>query len=490
MIAHVSPSHRPLLLLLALTVCWSVLGGAHPVAAQSATEAQIGKVILTAEPGAAQDAATLADLHGEAITTAWPQFVSLFGTEPAETIQIAYVASLPDSPSADMRWITDAAWVSLDGRTATIAVEPFLSLSPTESANVLRNIVSRAFIQAAGGNQVPPGLSDGIARYVDVPVMARQARLGSLVQGLHQAGTLPTWEQIAASEPSTLTAEERTANAYALVAFLTDRYGAVGLQRMVQTYAANPALDSVLTTSFGQSITALNPSWQNFLPRWFASGWRENAVSAFDLSRAEDLFSRGAYEASAAEAERSQVLFSDLNDQSGLARVEALLAQNAVGLQADQSMLSVEAALTAHDYAGASLLLNQAEDLFASLPEEHRPTTMIDRYRSLSESGLQAEAWLAQAHAESDGWLEVASARNDAVAAGNAFAALGDTERHQEASALVERIDTRLWRVGYILSALVLVLIGWLLAWTWLRHPARLQWGSRIRRDTPLAKAR
>lgn len=490
MFAHVSPSHRPLLLLLALTVCFAAVGSAHPTVAQTGTEARIGKVVFTAEPDATQDAASLLELHGDAITTAWPQFVSLFGTEPSEPIQISFVAALPATPAADMRWINDAAWVSLDGRTATVGVDAFLALSPTEAANVLRNIVSRSFIQAAGGNQVPSGISDGIARYVELPVMARQARLGSLVQGLDQAGTLPSWEQIAASEPTSLSAEERTANAYAMIAFLTDRYGAIGLQRMVQTYASDPALDGVLTTSFGQSITAIGPSWDNFLPRWFASGWRENAVSAFDLSRAEELFDRGAYEASAAEAERSQVLFNDLNDQAGLARVEALLAQNAVGLQADQTMLSVEASLSAHDYAGASILLNQAEDLFARLPEEHRPTTMLDRYRSLADSGLQAQAWLAQAQTGARGWLDVASARNDAVVAGDAFAVLGDEAGHEEARALVERIDTRLWRVAYILSALVLVLIGWLLAWTWLRHPARLQWGPRIRGGTPLAKAR
>ena len=44
------------------------------------------------------------------------------------------------------------------------------------------------------------------------PVVATQARIGSLVQGQDQAGTLPGWTDIASDVPGTLSAEERTAN--------------------------------------------------------------------------------------------------------------------------------------------------------------------------------------------------------------------------------------------------------------------------------------
>jgi hypothetical protein len=480
--ALVTPSRRPIPAFVALFLAATLLlCGSFSSAAQSpsSTEATAGRVRIVVDPGLPVDAATITETYGGAITDAWPQFTALFATEPRAQQQIRFVESLTPESQAGMRWVHNTAWVAPDGLTAVIAMGPFLELTPVEAGNILRNITSRAFIQSAGGNQVPDGLVDGLARYVENPVVATQARLGSLVQGLDQAGTLPAWPAIAASEPATLSAEVRTANAYALVAFLTDRYGVAGLQNFVTGFATNADFETNLSTTFGQSTEDLATAWKTYLPRWFASGWRENAVSAFDLSRAEELFERGAYEAASAEAERSQRLFTDLGDQTGLARVEALLAQCAVGLQADGIMLNAELALTEHDYQAALTLVNQADDLYAVLPESHRPGTTIERYRTLAATGIEANTHLESAQQSADNWLHLASSRRDAVDAGDAFAMLGDTEGHADADAVVEKIDLRLWRMAYIVSALVIALGGWLVAWTWLKKPSRLNWTSR-----------
>jgi hypothetical protein len=480
--AHITPSRRPLPVLVAillaatLLLCGPLTGSAQTSAS---TEATAGRVRIVVDSGLPVDAPTIADTYGSAITGAWPQFTALFATEPRAQQQIRFVEALTPESLAGMRWVHNTAWVAPDGLTAIIAVQPFLELTPVEAGNILRNITSRAFIQSAGGDQVPAGLADGIARYVEIPVVATQARLGSLVQGLDQSGTLPAWATIAASEPITLSAEVRTANAYALVAFLTDRYGVAGLQKFVTGFASNPDLEANLTASVSQSTADLSATWTTYLPRWFASGWRDNAVSAFDLSRSEELFERGAYEAASAEAERSQRLFTDLGDQTGLARVEALLAQCAVGLQADGIMLNAEGALTEHDYQAALTLVNQADDLYLVLPESHRPGTTIERYRTLATTGIEATAYLQSAQHSADNWLQLASSRSDAVKAGDAFATLGDVEGHTAADEVVSRIDLRLWRMAYIVSALVIALGGWLVAWSWLKRPSRLNWASR-----------
>ncbi len=480
--ALVTPSRRPFTAFVALVLVAALLPcGAFTASAQSpsATEATAGRVRIVVDPGSPVDASTIVDTYGAAITDAWPQFTALFATEPRSQQHIRFVETLTPESLAGMRWVHDTAWVAPDGLTAVIAIQPFLELTPVEAGNILRNITSRAFIQASGGNQVPPGLLDGVARYVEIPVVATQARLGSLVQGLDQSGTLPGWTAIAASEPATLTAEVRTANAYALVAFLIDRYGVTGLQTFIAGFAVNADFEANLSAAFGQSIADLGSAWASYLPRWFASGWRDNAVSAFDLSRAEELFTRGAYEAASAEAERSQRLFTDLGDQVGLARVEALLAHCALGLQADEIMLNAEQALTAYDYQAALTLVNQADDLYAVLPESHRPGTTIERYRTLATSGIEANAHLESAQRSADNWLYLASSRRDAVDAGDAFAMLGDAEGHAAASAVVSKIDLRLWRMAYMVSALVIALGGWLAAWSWLKKPSRLNWSSR-----------
>ena len=384
-----------------------------------------------------------------------------------------------------MRWVTDFAWVSPDGSVAVIVLEPFLALSQPEATNVLRNVLSRGFVQAAAGNAMPLGLVDGVARYVETPILARQARLGSLVQGQVQSGTLPGWEAIASGTAPGLTPEEQTANAYAMVAFVVERYGVNSLGSLIRSFATDPTLDGSLQVAIGQSAASLAPAWEQFLPRWFASGWRENAVSAFDLTRAEQLFARGAYEAAIAEAERSQRLFSEIGDQASLNEVDVLLAQSSVGLQADGLMQDAQEALDTHDYARAAGFVNQANDLYAVLPAEHRPGRLIETYAALASKGELATTQLADATSNAEGWLRVASARTDAVEAGNAFADLGDQKGVDAANDVVEQIDWRVNRIRMIVGALAVALAVWLGTWLWLRAPARLQWQPRDRRPIP-----
>ncbi len=483
---HPTSRHSLIPLLLVVLACLAPLTSV----AQEQTEAGVGAVSILATADSSIDAATFAESASPAITEAWPQFAALFATEPERGVTITLVDAIDPATVNGWHWIGDTAWMSPDGTSALIGTNAYGSLTEIEAANVVRNILARAFAQQAGSGHIPPGLEAGIARYLETPVVATQARLGSLVQGLDQAGTLPTWAEIVANEPVTLSMEERTANAYALVAFVAERYGVVGLRTLVTAYSTSNDLDTNLTESFGQSISALAGPWETFLPRWFASGWRDNAASAFDISRAESLFARGAYEAATSEAERSQRLFVDIGDTAGISRVEALLAQCAVGLQADGLMQQTERALTEHDYGNAMTYLLQAEALYDVLPPEHRPTTSIDRYRALATTGVNADAQLAAAEQAGDGWFTAAQARGDALAAGDAYASLGDEEGRATAAALVDEIDTRIWRMVYLMSALVVGLAGWLIVWAWHRHPARLRWPSPRSISTPDLKVR
>lgn len=471
--------HSPLVaLLIAAALLCASLSTAFAQDSDAPTAAGAGRVTITVEHGAPVDAATMAETYGGAITGAWPQFAALFDAEPATPQVVAFVSTVDPADMPGMRWVTDFAFVSIDGSVAVIAVEPFLALTPTEAGNILRNVVSRGFIQAAAGGAMPAGLLDGIARYVETPVLARQARLGSLVQGQDQAGTLPGWDQIVSASAPDLSPEVQTANAYALAAFLTDRYGVAGLTDLVTGFAATADWSANLAATFSQTEGDLANAWGQFLPRWFATGWRDNAVSAFDLDRAEILFARGAYEAAAAEAERSQRLFIDLEDQVGLSQVEALLAQCAIGLQADTLMANAQTALEAHDYASAAALIAEADGMYAVLPEEHRPASIMDRYSQLASNGVEAEARLERARGEADGWLSVTSARDDAVAAGDTFASMGNIDGVAEASEVVGAIDSRVQRLVFVLSALVIVLGAWLGVWLWQRAPSRLRWQS------------
>ena len=465
---------------LAVFVAMVLLGGmASPALSQpdpTHTLADAGRVLIKVESDLPIDARDLVQEHGTAITNAWPQYAALFGAEPAAPQIIVFVDTVDPAHIAGMRWANDFTYVSPDGSVTIVAIDPFLGLTPIEAGNVLRNVVSRGFVQAAAGGQMPLGLLDGIARYVETPVAARQARLGSLVQGLDQSGTLPGWTRIVTSTAPDLSTEEQTASSYALVAFLTDRYGVASLRNLIAGFASTTEWTANLASTFGQSEVDLAAAWNQFLPRWFASGWRDNAVSAFDLSRAEELFARGAYEAAAAEAERSQRLFTDLDDQVGLSRVEALLAQCAIGLQADSIMADAQAAHESNAYIEVLALLTQADALYALLPDPHRPVTTIERYGDLANDGAAADSQLERARGSADNWLAVTTARRDAVTAGDTYALLGNADGVTAATLVVSEIDTRIQRMVFVLSALVVVLCAWLGVWTWQRSPGRLMW--------------
>jgi hypothetical protein len=462
-----------------------VLSGLVLPAGQTAAQADppatvsIGRVTLAAGPGVNIDLQAIADANGSAVVDAWPQLTALFGTEPRTPLTITFVNQTNPEMLAGMRWVTDSAWVAPDGASAYVLAEPFLALTPIEAGNLLRNLTSRGFIWTASAGRIPPGLLDGIARYVELPLVAQQARLGSLVQGLDQNGTLPPWDLILGGAAPGLSAEERTATGYAVTAFVADRYGVAKLRDLVTGFATVPDWRQNTKAVLGQDEAGLTAAWEQFLPRWFASGWRQNQVSAFDLTRAQSLFDRGAYEAAAAEAERSQRLFTDLGDEAGLGQVETLLAMCAVGLQADSVMTEVQAALENHQYEVALDLLANAEDLYALLPEAHRPGGTIDQYRTIAETGLAAQADLAEAQRLQSDWLQVTTARDHAVAAGDAFAWLADPDGVEAAQEVTSAIDLRIQRMVFVLSALVVMLAAWLVTWLWLHAPGRLQWPHR-----------
>ena len=483
-------------LLAAILVMMSLASPAATLAQDAAappvarpTAAGVGRIQISAESNAPADATVLAERYRLPLATAWEQLSALFATEPTRRFLIRFELEPDPAVTSRMRPVSDAAWASTDGSSALIAIERFLALSPVESNNILRNLLSRAFLQAASGGFLPLGLVDGIARYVETPVLARQARLGSLVQGVYQAGTLPSWDDVITGAPSALDAETLTATRYALVAFLAERYGVRSIQEIARGFASDPAWSVVIPTVTRQSVTEMDAAWQDFLPRWVATGWRQNAAAGFDISRAQSLFERGAYEAAAAEAGRSQRLFTELNDQPGLRRVEGLLAQSALGLQADQLMTDAEQALRAHDYSRVVTLLDSVEGLYATLPESHRPVQTVDTYRSFAQRGLEARRRLSEAEAASSNWLAVKGARSEAISAGETFSFLGDTGGLEQANQIVDDLDQRLHRLIFTLSALTVTIGGWLFAWMWYRAPGRLLWRSPVRSGRPARRA-
>jgi hypothetical protein len=474
------PSHFRPVQAFVVFLCLTMLSGLVPVRAVAAQDAAatevIGPITLSVDAVGGVDARALADAHRTAITNAADEFTAIFATTPPAPVALAFGSALDQEQAAGMSPISPIAWVATDGTKVHIALDGFLQLTPVEAENQLRNALSRIWMHAASGGNLPVGYAEGIARYVERPVLARQARLGSLVQRAYQAGILPELASLISASPTEIDAETLGAARYAVIAFYVDRYGVGAMQDLVAGFATNADWTAVTTDTLGQSLEEIDTAWRDYLPVFFASGWRSNAVAAFDLAPAEALFDRGAYAAAADQAERSQRLFSDLGDQTRLSRVEALLAQCAVGVQAEKIMTDAQVALEAHEYDRALTLIGQAEDLYAVLPEQHQPVSTLTAWRQMATDGQDAIAQLADASDQSGNWILVRQTRADAHDAGVTFAALGDADRLASAQALVDDLDFRLRALILALVGITLVAGAWCVVWLWARAPNRLHW--------------
>jgi len=466
-----------LLILINTTPGFAQAAPAPAPASPDTSTATVDAVTIVVEGASAVDANAIAQQNANAIRTAADESAALFAVAPNRPLTVTFVTAADPAVTATMRPVRDFAWASVDGAHAIVLHDRFTQLSAAEAANVFRNLISRPAMQAAAGGNLPAGLMDGIARYFERPILASQARAGSLVQAAYQQGILPDLAPIVNLGASTLDPETATATRYALVAFVADRYGVGTLQKLVQSFATEPIdWQASFSTALQQPIDQVQAAWKDFLPRWFASGWQSNAIDAFDLAPAQTLFDRGAYAAAADRAGLSQQLFTALGDQQRLAKVETLLALCAVGVQAETLMTDTQQALSDHDYARAQSLLVQADQQYSLLPEEHRPTGILQTYHQLTNDGLIATAQFDRASSTAHDWLRLRSSRADALDSGTTFARLGDTARAEAARRLLATIDTRVQRLAMILGTIAILLVAWFGIWMWSRAPRRFLW--------------
>jgi hypothetical protein len=439
-------------------------------------QAQTARIGIEVDANGSIDAQTLESRFRPTIDTARDELEILFATSMDHPLTIAFGAGPDRLVQQTWQRAGSIAWIDPALGTARVDLDAFLQLSPLEAGNVLRNLIARQLLFQAAHGALPAGLNDGIAAYVERPILAQQARRGSLVQQVALATALPDLPALINAGPTLLDPETTTALHYAFVAFIIDHYGLGNLQALVLQSVTAITWQTPLTTATNQNLEQIETAWKQFLPRWFAGGWQSNAVSAFDLAPAQALFDRGAYSSAITLAEASQQLFDELDDQPRLSEVEAFIELSAIGVRAEQLMKDVQTALDKRDYVQAAAKLTDAEAQYAYLPESHRPGALIATYQEMIGLGNGAIADLNEAQSLSGIWSKTHQARELARSSGNTFAALGDATRRQEAAALVDQLSLRLQRITLAAVALVMLIAMWLLIWLWARAPQRFLW--------------
>jgi hypothetical protein len=231
-----------------------------------------------------------------------------------------------------------------------------------------------------------------------------------------------------------------------------------------------------MVRAYGHKAEDLQQQWQEWLPRWIAGDWRDNLVTAFDLEPARQLFNEARYAEAKLLLDNSLLLYSDLGDRERQDEVQDLLDQCDTGLQAEALMAQAQQALEHHTYDRAQALLLQARAQYERLPEEHRPTELLETYEQLAAQGLAATASLDDAQRLGRSWGDYPEARSAAVGAGTIFAQLGDEEMVARAEAVVADLDARQRRLVLMLGALAALTGAWLALWLWARGRPDLRW--------------
>ena len=108
--------------------------------------------------------------------------------------------------------------------------------------------------------------------------------------------------------------------------------------------------------------------------------------------------------------------------------LEALLHETDTGLQAETFMTQAQAALEQHDYDRAQSLVEQARGQYGRLSTGRGTSELLATYDNLAQAGVQAAADLDRARQQSLRWADYPMARSAALAAGAAYARLGDAD--------------------------------------------------------------
>ena len=436
---------------------------------------------LFAEEGGPMTAGAFAVAYGPRLEAAYAELDALL-PELNRTIELylyrddaAYATAIAGPPWQELR---PGPVTAASGRgDVALSLPALLSRSPLELEGALRRALALVAVREVGGGGVPRGFAEGFAGYVERPAAAGLARAAALVENARGRDRLLTWSdlnrpQLPEGDPAVF-----SAHTYSVVAFLIDRYGLKQFGAFVAALADEPDWRAALREVYKRSPAELETQWRENLPRWAAGGWRENAFAAFDLAPAQELLAKGHYASAQRELERSLRLFTDLALVDRQAAVEPLLRASETGLQAEALMEQIEQALGRHAYDRAAILLSQARAQYAILPEPQRPTPLLDRYDELAQTGLGATTDLEVAAEQANSWRDYPEARGAALAAGAAFASLGDQAMYDRATATLRDLDDRQKRLTLLLATLAILAAAWLALWLWARGRPALDWG-------------
>jgi hypothetical protein len=464
-----------------------------PVAAQAADEASPNRdgwesaqisddLTVWVQDGAGITADDFAGAWGDELTTALDELLLFLDVKTAvQPVEIDVYSDID-------AWQTMAdgtGRIDLEGQIAIadphnavigLPIDSFSSLTQPDAENQLRHALSHVVAGWASDFMIPRGFDEGLAQYVERPNLPVQARLAALVQSASQDGKLSSWSNLNRSTPLDDDDIER-AQSYSMVAYLIKHQGLPDLWAFLTELQTAENWRDAMNSAFAPTTSdQIERQWREDIPAWAAGDWRWNLMTGFNLEPARAQLARGNFEGATSALEISEQLLRDVDDPERAAEVAELKDQARIGDLAETKMAEAQQALEQFVYDRAAAAVAQAEEQYAQLPADVRPDEQIAIYKDMAAKGMAATNDLEIAHIQAGNWADYAETRDSALSAGEDFAALGDTEKRDDANSLIRAMDQEQLRIVLLLAALAILTAGWLVLWLKTRGSQPLKW--------------
>ena len=322
--------------------------------------------------------------------------------------------------------------------------------TPTEVENNLRHEVTHIIASDLSENRLNVLFQEGIAQYVEHASPELDTRI-QLLQRAFDGDQLMRWGDLDNRQTFYDNAEISYPQSLSIVAFLIEKYSFASFRDFLTVSAKSSGYRTALERAYSIPADQLETAWRAWLPEYLAGGYRRNAVTAYDLSRAEALLSAGRYTEAGNELESALTWLRTTNQHEVLAQAEALLERSTQGKRALQMASDARSALEAADYARAADLTAQAQRAYTALGDTAQDS-VLSEYAVRAARGMQAHETLntADALAAAFRYPQARAAADKALAE---FAALGDQAGIASAQAIRATMDTYQTWLGAALLA-------------------------------------
>lgn len=329
------------------------------------------------------------------------------------------------------------------------------SQTPDEVQNNIRHELTHLVAAELSEDRLNVGFQEGIAQYVERPSRELEAKIQSLRRAF-QNGRLFTWSDLDDRDTVYRDPDVSYPQSLSVVAFLVERYSFARLRDFLTVSGRSSGYRSALERAFGVSPADLEQQWNDWLPTYLDGGYKNNGLTAYDLSQARELLDQGRYAEAQTELDTAIEWLSKTDQADVLQEAEGLLEQSLAGQQAQALAIEARVALDQADYDRATDLVAQARRAYQELGD-NRQDAVLAAYAERAERGKRANAALEQARALAQG-LRFPQARAVADQAASEYLALGDRARADQALALRASLDGRQTLLGGLL--LLLGLLG------------------------------